>query len=1158
MTLRIALSGLALTLLLALIWWFGPLISVSGHIPLETVVSRVLLMTLVSLCVLAPLAWQLIQRLRSEMGLKRGLTRQQEEARDEERVVAERFSAAIQTLRQHQHRRKWRLTRPGLYGLPWYVLIGPPGSGKTTALMHSGLRFPLQATLGVGSIQGVGGTRHCDWWFTDDAVLIDTAGRFTTQDSNQQSDAAAWSQFLNLLKRHRPRQALNGVLLVISVADLNGPSSHRDILASNIARRLQELTTQLGACPPVYVLVTKLDLLPGFIDTCAPLSEADRQKGLGINLPHPLPADWRMALQQGFSQIQLDLQEGLHARLDAATSGIRKIRLMEFLPEFANLQTPLMTLLENSVRTESTFEKNIDLRGVYFTSGTQDGGSLDRILSGLNRLAGQDPSAGSPREARSYFIQRLLTEVVFAEQHLAGVNWRQVHRERTLRMLAWCALMFFSVIYGLLSWVSYTNNRNWLGAQSATAGALQGELDKAHIQNLRDLPAVVHALNVFTEPSEADTPFKDLGLNQTDKVNHAREQAYRRGLQHTLAPLVEQQLAKALEDSIQRGRPDMAVYEQLKALVMWHDPVHRDTHALMKILWMNWSAQILPTFPQINPDDVKAHLVALLAMGPEASPADSNARLIESARRLLQSQSTAQRIYQSLKNGFIAPPGSMTSITQVVGASSAHLFKRQDGGSLSEPLSALFTKSAAITYIIPESIKQAQLLAGESQWVLGQDSTPVHDSPTEIERQSRQVRELYVADYIQYWDSLLRQVQLDKPGNLDEAVNGARTLAQTESPLKTWWTWVWKQTRLGADAMTALQAGQAVLPQQVHQGLPGKALSGGANLLKADGPSRFIEQQVDDHFRTFHDLFAGQAEGYARVGALLNDVYAQLAAVAAAQRGKTAPPASGNLDTLKVSAGLLPDPVRLTILPLINMAGQQGDKAERANMADALKPLRDLCLRTVANRYPFQTASGLDVLSDDFVRLFAPGGQMDQFFQTHLQAVVDRGSNPWRFKPAVDGASRTGGAYLAEFQRAARIRDVLFAEGGQRAGFELDLKLVSASSPNDVFYLDNNGKLLMFSMQWDPRHTLQWTAGGPTSFIKYRVSNMTERLIQGPWALFRWMDLASIQTTDRPELFKAAFVVDGKRFEFEVLAHSAIHPLRLTELRKFSCPGTRG
>src|SRR4029077_14233351 len=86
-----------------------------------------------------------------------------------------------------------------LYDLPWYVFIGAPGSGKTTALVNSGLKFPADQRGSKAAVRGVGGPRNCDWWFTDEAVFLDTAGRYTTQYSDATSDSEGWREFLALL-----------------------------------------------------------------------------------------------------------------------------------------------------------------------------------------------------------------------------------------------------------------------------------------------------------------------------------------------------------------------------------------------------------------------------------------------------------------------------------------------------------------------------------------------------------------------------------------------------------------------------------------------------------------------------------------------------------------------------------------------------------------------------------------------------------------------------------------------------------------------------------------------------------------------------------------------------------------------------------------------
>ena len=119
--------------------------------------------------------------------------------------ASKRPSAALKQQRQRAGH--------SLYDLPWYVFIGAPGSGKTTALLNSGLKFPLGQRGGKAAVRGVGGTRNCDWWFTDEAVFLDTAGRYTTQDSDAASDSDGWREFLALLRKYRTRRPVNGIIL---------------------------------------------------------------------------------------------------------------------------------------------------------------------------------------------------------------------------------------------------------------------------------------------------------------------------------------------------------------------------------------------------------------------------------------------------------------------------------------------------------------------------------------------------------------------------------------------------------------------------------------------------------------------------------------------------------------------------------------------------------------------------------------------------------------------------------------------------------------------------------------------------------------------------------------------------------------------------------
>ncbi len=195
MLLKFVLSLLAFIGFLALVWLVGPIVSIGDSQPFAGIWIRSTLSVLIFALIFGPLAWRWWKVHKAEHALKAGLTRQDEQSQMQAAKLHDIFKQAVETLRQHQSRKAWYLSKPGLYELPWYVIVGPPGSGKTTALKNAGLRFPLQDPLGKESVKGVGGTRNCDWWFTDKAVLIDTAGRFTTQDSDQNTDAAGWNSF---------------------------------------------------------------------------------------------------------------------------------------------------------------------------------------------------------------------------------------------------------------------------------------------------------------------------------------------------------------------------------------------------------------------------------------------------------------------------------------------------------------------------------------------------------------------------------------------------------------------------------------------------------------------------------------------------------------------------------------------------------------------------------------------------------------------------------------------------------------------------------------------------------------------------------------------------------------------------------------------------
>src|SRR5450755_3212096 len=168
-----------------------------------------------------------------------------------------------------------------IYSLPWYLLIGEPQSGKSTTLKNSGLEFPV----GADALSGAGGTRNCDWWFANEAVILDTAGRFTFQEESA-PDQAEWGSFLRLLRRYRKFCPINGVLVVIPCTSLLEDSpEEQERKAQNIRQKLLNVQRVLEIRFPVFVMVTKADRILGFSEYFLKLDPVDQQQLFGWSNP---------------------------------------------------------------------------------------------------------------------------------------------------------------------------------------------------------------------------------------------------------------------------------------------------------------------------------------------------------------------------------------------------------------------------------------------------------------------------------------------------------------------------------------------------------------------------------------------------------------------------------------------------------------------------------------------------------------------------------------------------------------------------------------------------------------------------------------------------------------------------------------------------------
>ncbi|WP_372393774.1 type VI secretion system membrane subunit TssM [Xanthomonas sp. NCPPB 3582] len=1147
---RYVADAAVLGLLAMLVWVGGPYLGVGRWQPLASVSGRLLA---VAVLLLAWTAWRVLrwrrdhacqQRMAGELaaqgaapgGDASGNDSRARAAQEQARLRA-RFAEAMAVLR------KRRRNGPGLHVLPWYLLIGAPGSGKSTVLQSSGLDFPLKEHGVNHALEGVGGTRHCDWWFADQAVFIDSAGRYTTQDSDAIADAGAWQGFLDLLRRHR-RQPLNGVIVTVSAAELLAHDGQTGTPHARAVRhRLDELGDKLRARVPVYLVVTKCDLVSGFAEFFADLDAAARAQVWGLSLPQTHDAGQTDPLTRFPGELERLLQridQRVLDRLQRSRDARERAAVLSF-PQQLRLLQPALTDFVQTAFGRHGYAGQPWLRGVYLSSGTQQGHPVDRVLSAVARhfgvtAAGLPPAVSAPR---SYFLPRLLNEVVFAEAGLAGSQPGSAQRRRLLQLACWAALTAttLGLLFGMAG--SYVHNVRLIGEVRATldaypAGALPANAGEAafYAAALQRFDALALARDVAMPPGASIPWSRRFGLHQGTALAREVQEAYLRDLNAALLPALAQSLRRELAQS---GNAPQQLYPLLKGYLMLGDPARRDVAHLATLAGTVWR-HLFPEDASVRAG-LNRHLRALLGPGEGARALALDRQQIEQTRASLRTAELPALVYGGLR---LAQPGvdpdQAPRLDRRLGLL-GDVFERRSGQPLSAPLPALFTRQAFQAQTgggIARSVEQ--FLADD--WVLG--TAPL--DPLARSQLVRQVLALYQRDYIAAWDGVLADLALRPVTHTGQASAVAAKLGGPASPLKAVLVLLREHTH-GLGSTPPAKAGEGA-------NAAGAAAAESNAVAEPDAAAEPIER----HFEPLNRLLDGGPGASA-----LDETLAALTQMSRTLLGAAAGVAADQNDPALLIAAQqaeqLPPPLANWMAVLSGRgrelaAGTAGDALRNAQRQAAGRE----CGLLVSGRFPFVPGSGNDIPLRDFAELFAPGGRMDRFAQEALLGKVDASGRAWQWTAGMSAVGAND--VLARAQLADEIKQAFFAGGGAQPQVAFTVSIPPQAAISRL-QLDVDGQTVEVRdgarisqpMTWPgPRPGLvrvaAWDASGQAlPVLEYR----------GAWAWFRALQAGRLRRSGDLD-YTASFALGATALQVDVQPASLRHPFAASSVQRFNCP----
>jgi type VI secretion system protein ImpL len=1094
----------------SLIWFASP------YLGITSVYQRgILIFSIIALCGLAIIVRLLWARSRGK-SLQNKLQQQDEQGAGRQleiELLKEKMADAIASLKSSELGVKYR-GNAALYALPWFMIIGPSAAGKSTLLRNSGLHFPFSSQEDL-HVKGFGGTRNCDWWFADEGIILDTAGRYTTEEDDQQE----WQVFLSLLKKHRPRLPINGIIVAMSIVDLltadqQGNSWHVKI----IRERIEELYSQLGYVFPVYLIFTKCDLLKGFASFFDDMSEMERRQIWGLNLAcDNLSYDKKVNLfSEQLENLYVKLTQVRLHKLSVERNLQRKAEIYDF-PEQFHAAMPKIVEFVRLLFKDNPYQEMPNYLGAYFTSGAQEGlsihylpGQLQTAFDYVEKTDAANNTA--PTETKSYFIKDVFSDCIFPNKNFSAKTQQRLHMQRWLKSASVVTAGGVIIATFMLYSASFASNALflWHGqrlTQELAAGFTSSANNTTQITALLDAGDYYQSLLDYRQ----QIPWHlRLGLYRGNAQIQPLSAMLILVLQKNYLPALQDMTVIQLRSYAQQwptvsGQAQeqlrASYYTLLKAYLMACFPQRIDVEQAVPALSIVWG-HVLQQDQQRLASLVRLYLMQLQqsVTSPElstAKPWSTQDDVIAQARQQLYSSNDAGNLYAQLRS---------TGATVLTGVNVQDLIHGHGANLLTNQyqLPGMYTAKAWHDYVQHELHKIVNA-ASAGDWVMDAPLADLNQptlmttnktfSESTVVDMEKQIQQLYFDDYVHAWITFMNSIRVVHFTSLEDATSQLNILANKDGPLVQLAKALTQNLFIKED-----YSEESVLSNSFSSVQPIIAGRLGSNM--SDSMQSYLHGLTQVRSELEHLAASSDAGRHAQ----------QYASQILSGSGN-------NLELYKamVAVNLLVNPIDngAARAPIQSILLQPIREAWRAVLVGATQGLQQQWQtqvyagysQNIAGKFPFSPRASQDVNLADVTNFIAPRtGVLWNFINTNLTPYLYSDANGWHEQQWLKVDVGFSPQFLQALSQAKSLSDNLFENGTAQPSFNFQIYPEPTQGLSEIILL-MNGQTYRYRngpQQWQ---TLTWSTSNNdqpselTAIAAYGLSPDTLQA-QGPWGLF--------------------------------------------------------